>query len=141
MDIFAVIAEQRIREAQERGDFDNLPGAGKPLELEDDSHMPEDLRMAYKVLRNAGYVPPEIAERKEAESLLDLLETCTDEHLKVRQMRKLDALLFRMQNRARSAALVEHDEYYRKIVNRVTVLKKRNAGDFKRSVLEDAAER
>ena len=125
MDIFSVIAEQRIKEAQERGDFDNLPGAGKPLELEDDSNIPEELRMAYKLLRNAGYVPPEVAERKEVESILDLLETCGDEHLKVSQMRKLAALLFRMRNRIRSAALLEHDEYYRKIVNRVTVLKTR----------------
>ena len=124
MDIFSVIAEQRIREAQERGEFENLSGMGKPLALEDDSHVPEDLRMAYKLLRNAGYVPPEVAERKEIESILDILETCEDEHRKVSQIRKLDALLFRMQNRARSAALLEQDEYYRKIVNRVTVLKK-----------------
>lgn len=124
MDIFSVIAEQRIKEAQERGEFDNLSGMGKPLDLEDDSHVPEDLRMAYKLLRNAGYVPPEVAERKEIESILDILETCEDEHKKVSQIRKLDALLFRMQNRARSAALLEHDEYYRKIVSRITVLKK-----------------
>lgn len=125
MNIFAVIAERRIKEARDRGDFDNLPGFGKPLELEDDSHVPEELRMAYKLLRNAGYVPPEVAERKEVESILDLLETRGDEHMKVSQMRKLDALLFRMRNRARSAALLEHDEYYRKIVDRVTVLKRR----------------
>ena len=49
MDAISIIAEQRIREACERGDFDSLPGAGKPLELEDDSHIPEDLRMAYKL--------------------------------------------------------------------------------------------
>ena len=57
MDAISIIAEQRIREACERGAFDSLPGAGKPLELEDDSHIPEDLRMAYKLLKNAGYVP------------------------------------------------------------------------------------
>jgi len=125
MDIFATIAEQRIRDAQKRGDFDNLPGKGRPLVLEDDSRVPEELRMAYKLLRNAGYVPPEIAQRKEVESLLDLLETCEDEHKKVRQMRKLDALLFRMQNETRSAALAEHDEYYQKIVNRISLLKLR----------------
>ena len=54
------IAEQRIAEAIENGDFDNLPGAGKPLELDDDSLVPEELRLAYRILKNAGFVPPEI---------------------------------------------------------------------------------
>ncbi len=58
------IAERRIEESMARGDFDDLPGRGRPLELEDDSHVPPELRMAYKVLRNAGCVPPELAERK-----------------------------------------------------------------------------
>lgn len=59
------IAERRIEESMAKGDFDDLPGRGRPLELEDDSHVPPELRMAYKVLRNAGCVPPELAERKE----------------------------------------------------------------------------
>ena len=46
-----IIAENRIREAQQNGEFDNLPGMGKPLEFEDDSNIPEDLRMAYKILK------------------------------------------------------------------------------------------
>ncbi len=54
------IAEQRIAEAIENGDFDDLPGSGKPLELDDDSLVPEELRLAYRVLKNAGFVPPEI---------------------------------------------------------------------------------
>ena len=57
------IAEQRIAEAQQQGAFDNLPGAGRPLQLEDDSHIPPELRMAYKVLRNAGCLPPEMQDR------------------------------------------------------------------------------
>lgn len=64
MDAISIIAEQRIREACERGAFDSLPGAGKPLELEDNSHIPEDLRMAYKLLKNAGYVPEEVLTGK-----------------------------------------------------------------------------
>ncbi|HXV49429.1 MAG TPA: DnaJ family domain-containing protein, partial [Candidatus Binatia bacterium] len=53
------LAEQRILEAQRKGDFDNLPGKGKPLEIEDLSALPEDLRMAYHVLKNAHVLPPE----------------------------------------------------------------------------------
>ncbi|RME58545.1 DUF1992 domain-containing protein, partial [Candidatus Parcubacteria bacterium] len=70
MGIIATIAEQRIREAQARGDLDDLPGAGKPLALEEDSpFVPPELRMAYKVLKNAGYIPPEIELRRDIHSL------------------------------------------------------------------------
>ena len=43
---FEKIVEERIRQAQKNGDFDNLSGAGKPLNLEDISQIPEDLRLA-----------------------------------------------------------------------------------------------
>lgn len=105
MDAISIIAEQRIREACERGAFDSLPGAGKPLELEDDSHIPEDLRMAYKLLKNAGYVPEEVLDRKEAQSIVDALEKCGDEQEKVRQMKKLEVVIARIKpaiQRARS---------------------------------------
>lgn len=125
MNIFTSIAEQRIREAQEQGAFENLPGSGKPLQLEDESHIPEDLRMAYKVLRNAGFLPPEVAERKEIDTLLDLLERGTDEHTKTRQMRKLDALIFQMKHRKRSIQIEIHDDYYAKVVQRMTVLRQK----------------
>jgi len=54
------LAEERIRDAIQRGEFDNLPGRGKPLNLEDDRHIPDDLRLAYKVLKNADCLPPEL---------------------------------------------------------------------------------
>ena len=50
MDILAKIAEQRIREAMERGEFDNLPFHGKPINLDDLVGVPEHLRMGYKIL-------------------------------------------------------------------------------------------
>lgn len=49
--------EQQIREARERGDFDNLPGKGKPLNLNDVGLVPEDMRLAYHVLQNSGFAP------------------------------------------------------------------------------------
>ncbi|TAK00010.1 DUF1992 domain-containing protein, partial [bacterium] len=57
---FHRIVEEKIVEAQRSGAFDNLPGKGKPLELEDLSWMPEDLRVAYHVLKNAHVLPPEV---------------------------------------------------------------------------------
>jgi len=58
--MFDSIAEKKIAEAMERGEFDDLPGAGRPLELDDDANVPEDLRVAYRILKNAGFVPPEV---------------------------------------------------------------------------------
>ena len=124
--VIATIAEQRIREAQEQGVFDNLPGEGKPLVLEDESHVPEDLRMAYKVLRNAGFLPPELEERKEINSLIEMLEQGSDEGEKLRQMQKLQCLLQRAgARRQRPLALEANDPYYERIVARVQVLRRR----------------
>jgi hypothetical protein len=57
---FDRIAENRIREAMEQGEFDNLPGAGEPLNLEEYFSAPEDLRMAYSVLKSANCRPLEV---------------------------------------------------------------------------------
>ena len=62
---FDSIAEERIAEAIRRGDFDNLPGAGKPLEFDDDLLVPIEIRVANRILKNAGFVPPEVTERTE----------------------------------------------------------------------------
>ena len=77
MDPVAQLAEQRIREAQERGEFDDLPGAGRPLALDDDNLIPEELRAGYRLLKNAGFLPPDLqlhAEIRDAEALLCRIE-------------------------------------------------------------------
>jgi hypothetical protein len=74
MGYFHRIVEERILEAQKAGAFDNLPGKGKPLELEDQSWVPEDLRVAYHVLKNAHVLPPEAELLKEIRTLEDLLQ-------------------------------------------------------------------
>ena len=76
---FARIVEERIREAQQAGAFDNLPGKGKPLVLEDLSAVPEDLRMAYHLLKNAHVLPPEAELQKEIHTLQDLLKYIEDD--------------------------------------------------------------
>ena len=72
------LAESKIRAAMARGEFDNLPGHGKPLQLEDLSRVPADLRMSYKLLRNAGCLPPELEARKEEARLGALLAATGD---------------------------------------------------------------
>lgn len=67
------LAEQNIEAAMRRGEFERLEGAGKPLALEDDSTVPEELRVAYRLLRNAGCLPPEQAMRNEIRQIEDLL--------------------------------------------------------------------
>ena len=76
---FAHIAEERIRAAQREGAFDNLPGKGKPLVLEDLSTVPEDLRMAYHLLKSAHVLPPEAELQKEIRTLQDLLKYLEDD--------------------------------------------------------------
>ena len=68
-----LIAERRIAEALERGELANLPGAGRPLALDDDALVPEDLRAAYRILKNAGYVPPEVEAFTEIAQLESLI--------------------------------------------------------------------
>ena len=57
---FSRTAENRIREAVAQGHFDNLPGAGQPLNLDEYFSAPEDLRMAFSIVRNANCAPPEV---------------------------------------------------------------------------------
>jgi DnaJ homologue, subfamily C, member 28, conserved domain len=73
------IAEQRILEAQREGAFDNLPGKGKPLELEDLSWVPEELRIGYHVLKNAHVLPPEVELLKDIHVLEDLIKHVEEE--------------------------------------------------------------
>jgi hypothetical protein len=67
-------ADRHIIDAQRKGEFEDLRGAGEPLVLDDDSHVPVELRTGYRLLKNAGCLPPELEQRKEAIQLLDLLK-------------------------------------------------------------------
>ena len=97
MDPFAVIAERRILEAMGRGEFDDLPGKGQPLSLEDDDPMvPAELRMAYRLLRNAGMLPPELELHKELLRLSDLLDAVRDEGERRERRRELDYKLMKL---------------------------------------------
>ncbi|WP_413736775.1 DUF1992 domain-containing protein [Sodalis sp. RH21] len=77
--LFDEWAERHIQQAQKKGEFDNLPGYGKPLQLDDDSAVPEELRVGYRLLKNAGYLPAELQDRREALQLADLLRGITED--------------------------------------------------------------
>jgi len=67
-------AERHILDAQRKGEFRDLPGAGQPLTLDDDTLVPAELRSGYRLLKNAGCLPPELENRKDALALADLLK-------------------------------------------------------------------
>lgn len=73
MSLLERLADAHIDAAAERGEFDNLPGAGKPLDLDDDRGVPPELRAGYRLLKNAGFVPPELEARREIRDIEDLL--------------------------------------------------------------------
>lgn len=93
---FDQIVEERIRAAQQRGEFNNLPGSGKPLSYSDESRIPEDLRMAYKILKNADCLPPEVELKKEISRTEDLLAGVTDAKEKYRTIKKLNFLIMKL---------------------------------------------
>ncbi len=111
---FQKIAERRILEAIREGALDDLPGAGQPLELEDDSHVPEDLRVAYKILKNAGFAPEEVALRKEIVQAEDLLAGMEDTRAKYRQLKKLNFLIMKLNMLRKTHTGMEKTQRYEK---------------------------
>jgi hypothetical protein len=78
VEVIALLAESKIRAAMARGEFDNLSGKGRPLQFEDLSCVPAELRMGFKLLQNAGCLPPELEARKEVARLGTLIAATGD---------------------------------------------------------------
>jgi len=97
MSLIETIAEARIRDAMVRGDFDDLPGKGKPLELEDLTGVPDDLRAGYLLLKNARVLPEEMQLRKEMVTLEALVDACADPEERTRLRRDLNWKMIRFQ--------------------------------------------
>jgi hypothetical protein len=85
------IAERRIAEAVSQGELDHLPGAGAPLDLEEEALVPEDLRMAHRILKNAGLVPREVEEARRGEKKLALAGARIEPRYFRRAVRRLSA--------------------------------------------------
>lgn len=94
--ILDLLAEQRIAEAMAQGAFDDLPGAGRPLELADDVLVPEELRTAYRLLKRAGFVPPEVESLREIAALERVVFDATDDATRARAARRLSVLRARL---------------------------------------------
>ena len=83
------LIDEQIKRAIEAGEFDNLEGAGKPLNLDDYFAAPEDLRMGYSVLKSNKFVPEEVERLREIGELKEKIKSSADEEEK----RKLTKIL------------------------------------------------
>ena len=102
------IAEQHILQAMERGELEDLPGTGKPVALGDNRMVPEELRAGYRLLKNAGYLPPELESLREVRNLQALLASITDpadRDKRLKRLRLLEARLAEGRGRGLSAAV------------------------------------
>ncbi len=119
--LFQKLAEQRIQEAMEEGAFDDLPGQGRPLEFDDDSMVPAELRTAYRLLKNSGHLPPELgpnAEIREIEDLLARVETGSEAHRQARA--RLEVLVERINlGRGRNTYLKAEQAYKEKLLRKL----------------------
>ena len=111
-------AERHIADAQRNGEFDNLPGQGKPLMLDDDSAVPEELRSGYRLLKNAGCLPPELEQRKEALALVDLLNGIHKEDERYQELSRRLALMELKLRQAGMSTDFLRGEYAEKLINR-----------------------
>ncbi|WP_203289520.1 MULTISPECIES: DUF1992 domain-containing protein [Metabacillus] len=78
MDLFTILSEDKIKQAIKDGEFNRLPGMGKPLQLEDLSHISPELRVSYKMMKNAGMLDEEGELKKSIHKLEDLASACQD---------------------------------------------------------------
>ncbi|MDR3176253.1 MAG: DUF1992 domain-containing protein [Desulfovibrio sp.] len=121
----ALVAEKKIEEAIAEGKFENIPGTGKPLVLEDLSHLPAEMRMAYTILRNSSHledkIPPGALARMD-----DLLAGAPEERRAYGKMRRLKLMLARVRKTeekkspdAASAADAPSSPYLEKLLEKI----------------------
>ena len=105
---FERIVEDLIKEAMERGEFDNLPGKGKPIDLSEYFETPEEVRMANSVLKSAGMTSREVDLLKEIAELKQLLAAVLDEKKKQEIQKKIQ------QKQVEFSLMMERQKKHRK---------------------------
>ncbi|GAA0342034.1 DUF1992 domain-containing protein [Bacillus carboniphilus] len=119
MDRFFTIAEDHIKRAMREGEFDNLPGKGKPLPKDDLAHIPEELRMAYRIMKNAGYSEEENELKREVMSIEDLIRDCEDEEERKRHQTKLNEKLLRWNQMQAKKGSNTHSSLFKNYEHRI----------------------
>lgn len=96
MEIFAWIAEERIAEAFREGKFDGLPGQGQPIDLSDDDHIPPEMRLIFRIMKNAEIAPKEVSLRNEINKLKAELKTITNVKEQAKLQKELQWLYLKL---------------------------------------------
>ncbi len=124
---FEKIVEERILKAQKKGEFKNLIGSGKPLRINENWYIPEELRLAYKILKNADCVPPEIELKKEIKQTEDLLAGMKETSEKYRTLKKLNFLIMKLNTIRDTSIMFEMPQHYmEKLVGQIEKSKTQN---------------
>lgn len=112
------LAEERIEQAIARGELEDLPDRGRPLDLDDDAMVPPELRAAYRVLKNAGFLPEEVALRRRIHDAEELLRVARSEEERAAAGARLRLLLARLGDR-RAGPVVTEEAYFHRIRERI----------------------
>ena len=113
------LVEARIERAVERGELAGLPGQGRPIALDDDACVAPELRLAHRILKNAGYVPEEVELRREITSLAALIDA-TEGTERARAITRRDWLRAKLAVRGGAGtSLLEHREYAERVARRL----------------------
>jgi hypothetical protein len=119
MKLLDALVEQRIAAAAARGEFDDLPGAGAPLDMDDDLLVPDEVRVANRILKNAGFVPPAVEQLRSLRHLEDELQAASDRAALCRVQAKMLALDMAIESLRGGPTVVPH-EYCRRIAGRLS---------------------
>ena len=119
MKLLDALVEQRIAAAAARGEFDDLPGAGAPLPLEDHALVPEEVRVANRILKNAGFVPPAVEQLRALRDLQAEFNAVSDRTTRCRLQARMLALDMALES-LRGGPLVLPREYCRRIAERLS---------------------
>lgn len=120
MSILDEWAERHIENALQKGELSSLKGEGKPLILEDNNHVPESLRASYHLLKNAGFLPPELQDRKEALSLAEILSSLSDTGIEDASLQKRLTLLELKLQQAGLDTQFLHADYASQLAQKLT---------------------
>lgn len=112
------LAERKIAEATARGEFDNLPGAGRPLVLDDDSLVPGELRVAWRLLKNSGFLPEEISLRREIASLDEMLAAAVSTEQREAMGRRMNYLLMKLHRSGTDSPVFQEACYRQKLAGK-----------------------
>ncbi|CRL65495.1 MULTISPECIES: DUF1992 domain-containing protein [Proteus] len=120
MSIIDEWAERHIEQALQKGELSSLKGEGKPLLLDDNSHVPKSLRASYHLLKNAGFLPPEMQDRKEALSLAEILCTLNETGEEHESLQKRLVLLELKLQQAGLDTQFLHADYANQLADKLT---------------------